>query len=548
MRNFKRYISFVAVFAMFFTSCSKEESGVTVESEKATLTFGAIVNDLVTNRSADKQSEGDIPDCSDDTPTYVEVVLMQGDDYILGTTEDPYRVDLAAGQVFTVEDENLELDPGNYSLVHFSVYNDDEDLIWIAPRAGSDLAGYLDRTLPMAIDLRSGVKKYVDVPVLCFDNREVNEYGYLFFEVNTNTAIQYCFFANYCGDDGRHYPASYSVSIWAGNNSSGTPLYSDVTNNTGQYSNGEYFATPLCFALPDSEGDLDEDYLYYEVTLNDWDGVYGDVDSMVKSGTLSKQDIMDTWEGDDDSNYNHLRFNCGADDDNGNGNGNGGGTPPVDSDGDGVPDNIDNCPNTPGPESNNGCPVEPTCDLTDPNEDCDDDGVLNRCDEDNTNYATFDCDGDGVLNGVDNCPYEAGPVSNNGCPVTEPACDIETPDSGCEVAYLEGNESFIQIIDPGASPEFYALLIDGEPVASVTIDINGENDPVVFINAGFGYSIDDYAIEVSQTSDVTTSYCKAENDISASTGDQPDVFEIFDETPNFSYPFYVRIKSNICVE
>lgn len=31
---------------------------------------------------------------------------------------------------------------------------------------------------------------------------------------------------------------------------------------------------------------------------------------------------------------------------------------PLDSDGDGVPDAVDECPNEPGPASNNGCPVE----------------------------------------------------------------------------------------------------------------------------------------------------------------------------------------------
>jgi len=33
--------------------------------------------------------------------------------------------------------------------------------------------------------------------------------------------------------------------------------------------------------------------------------------------------------------------------------------PPIDTDGDGVPDLDDLCPNDSGPESNNGCPVEP---------------------------------------------------------------------------------------------------------------------------------------------------------------------------------------------
>src|SRR5690554_4171301 len=59
-----------------------------------------------------------------------------------------------------------------------------------------------------------------------------------------------------------------------------------------------------------------------------------------------------------------------------------------DSDGDGIPDHLDECPNEAGPASNNGCPVPPPADR----------------------------DGDGVPDDVDECPDVAGPASNNGCP------------------------------------------------------------------------------------------------------------------------------------
>jgi hypothetical protein len=329
MRNFKLYLSFVAVFAMLFTSCSKDEAGVNPESDKATLSFGAIVSDLVNNRAATKQAVSDIPECTDDTPSYVEIVLSMGGNDVVGSEGNPYRVNLVAGEIFTVEDEALELEPGDYSLDHFSVHNSDGDLIWISPRSGSPLASFVDNALPIAIDLRAGVKKYVDVPVLCFDDRDVNEYGYLFFELDTNIALTYCFFANYCDDEGRHYPARYSVSIWSGTSSAGVALYEGVINETGVHDNGDSFATPLCFALPDNDN-MDEDYLYYEVTLLDWDendGGYGDIDPVMISGTLSKADIVANFNG-DDVDYEHLRF-CGDGDpvDPGNGNGNGGTDP-----------------------------------------------------------------------------------------------------------------------------------------------------------------------------------------------------------------------------
>lgn len=60
---------------------------------------------------------------------------------------------------------------------------------------------------------------------------------------------------------------------------------------------------------------------------------------------------------------------------------------PKDSDGDGIVDKMDNCPDVPGVASNAGCPEEPK-----------------------------DSDGDGIMDNEDNCPDVAGVASNNGCP------------------------------------------------------------------------------------------------------------------------------------
>jgi outer membrane protein OmpA-like peptidoglycan-associated protein len=58
-----------------------------------------------------------------------------------------------------------------------------------------------------------------------------------------------------------------------------------------------------------------------------------------------------------------------------------------DTDGDGVPDIDDLCPEVPGPKENHGCPV-----------------------------VVADRDGDGVPDKDDQCPDEPGPADNHGCP------------------------------------------------------------------------------------------------------------------------------------
>ncbi|MDX1760584.1 MAG: thrombospondin type 3 repeat-containing protein [Christiangramia sp.] len=405
MKKIKIYLSFIAIFALLFTSCSKDEGSNATDSDKATLSFGAIVADLAA-KSTEKQSaiEG-MPVCSDDAPAYVEIVLMQGDNEVVGTAADPYRVDLVAGQVFTEEDEALELTPGNYSLNHFSVYDADGDLLWLAPRGGA-LAAFVDNSLPLAIELGAGVKKYVDVSVLCYDDRDVNLYGYQFFELDINEAFEFCFFANYCTPEGRHFPARYSVDI----SIDGNTIYEDVVNTTGRNDDGDLFAEALCFALPNLEDYEDnEEYIDYTLTLLDWtedEDAYGDVEQMVITGSLSRAEIMANFDGDDNVEYEHFRFGCGDDQ-------------PVDSDGDGVIDENDNCPNEAGPASNNGCPENGDTDS-------DGDGVLDGDDDcpDTPSGATVDANGcpidsdnDGVYDGIDACPNEAGPADNDGCPV-----------------------------------------------------------------------------------------------------------------------------------
>lgn len=75
-----------------------------------------------------------------------------------------------------------------------------------------------------------------------------------------------------------------------------------------------------------------------------------------------------------------------------------------DSDGDGVGDSTDSCPNEAGPASNNGCPFI----------------II---------IPVVDTDGDGLNDDVDQCPTVPGLVDNNGCPPSSPNPDPNNPPS-----------------------------------------------------------------------------------------------------------------------
>lgn len=111
-----------------------------------------------------------------------------------------------------------------------------------------------------------------------------------------------------------------------------------------------------------------------------------------------------------------------------------------DADGDGIADKDDMCPNAKGTKANNGCP------------DSDGDGVLDKDDKcanvagpkANGGCPWPDTDGDGVLDKDDNCVNEAGPASNNGCPepvITE-VKEAEIGSFAKSILFNSGRSSF----------------------------------------------------------------------------------------------------------
>lgn len=109
----------------------------------------------------------------------------------------------------------------------------------------------------------------------------------------------------------------------------------------------------------------------------------------------------------------------------------------TDTDGDGIYDNLDACPEVAGLEAFNGCPDSDNDGIEDSKDDCpneaglaefngcpdaDGDGVIDGKDDCPTVAGLKslngcpDADGDGIADAKDNCPNEAGPAANKGCP------------------------------------------------------------------------------------------------------------------------------------
>ena len=118
-----------------------------------------------------------------------------------------------------------------------------------------------------------------------------------------------------------------------------------------------------------------------------------------------------------------------------------------DSDNDGIEDSKDDCPNEAGLAEFNGCPDADSDGVADKDDDCptvaglkalngcpdaDGDGVADKDDQcpnekgpsANNGCPWPDTDGDGILDKDDQCPNEAGTVANNGCPEIAPTEEV----------------------------------------------------------------------------------------------------------------------------
>jgi hypothetical protein len=187
-------------------------------------------------------------------------------------------------------------------------------MIWIAPidDGSGDFDGYVDNALPLSIDLKAGVKKYIDVEVLCFDDRMANVYGYVFFDFEGKELIEFCIFGNYCTPNGRHYTASYSVDVWNYVDGMKTEqLYDDLTASVTENEDGDYAADPVCVVLPDGEGD---DEYWIEITILSTDE-YGTTEEVIRAGSITDTEVRSFFDGDDNLDYFHFfEGDCGEND------------------------------------------------------------------------------------------------------------------------------------------------------------------------------------------------------------------------------------------
>ncbi|NHF58900.1 OmpA family protein [Flavobacteriaceae bacterium TP-CH-4] len=168
-----------------------------------------------------------------------------------------------------------------------------------------------------------------------------------------------------------------------------------------------------------------------------------------------------------------------------------------DSDGDGIEDSKDSCPNEAGSAEMNGCPDADGDGVADKDDACpseaglanlagcpdaDGDGVADKDDEcpneagpaENKGCPWPDKDGDGVLDKDDQCPDVAGTVANNGCPEVTEEVQKQLNDYAKTILFDTGKSS----LNPSATSVFVDIIRILNEYPNAKFSVEGHTDSV----------------------------------------------------------------------
>ncbi len=167
----------------------------------------------------------------------------------------------------------------------------------------------------------------------------------------------------------------------------------------------------------------------------------------------------------------------------------------TDSDGDGIIDKVDKCPEVPGLVEFEGCPDQDGDGIPDMDDECPDvegltifngcpdsdgDGIPDKDDECPEIPGIIDfngcpySDGDGVQDNDDKCPEIAGPINNEDCPRIT-GKEISRLQEIGQVNYFETNQDVLTKESTDSLDEVYSILVQ---YPSISFEIVGHTDSI----------------------------------------------------------------------
>ncbi len=179
----KKLFLLAGVVALFFSSCTQDLPGTDPNAPR----------EVIFNTSGNGLLKSDM-DCSL-TADYA-TIQIDGVIYTAAT--------------FVVNDvlytQAIKLAPGTYTLQMFTLWNDndtpddtsDDIMVSAAPHAGAPFADMVINPLDFVFDISAFLKIEVEVGVLCYEESEHDNFGFVWFKPNKTHVKQKWFFGDFC--------------------------------------------------------------------------------------------------------------------------------------------------------------------------------------------------------------------------------------------------------------------------------------------------------------------------------------------------------------
>lgn len=158
-----KFIFFGAfLFSLFSCSTKQEELGNTV---KGSVSFHYDFNSVTNKQSME------MPSCSSSKPAYAMIVISGPEN--IGTMESPKKVMMISSDgenYVTAQTNELRIPEGDYQLDYFAVYNETDEMIWLAPQQ-TNYSQFVKEPLPLDFSIMAYEATTATVPVICLEDR-----------------------------------------------------------------------------------------------------------------------------------------------------------------------------------------------------------------------------------------------------------------------------------------------------------------------------------------------------------------------------------------
>ncbi len=172
MRNLKNGLYILAVLFFLGTSCSKNES-----SEIK----------LKGNISMSLEKTGALKSTETEDISAVYVSVKNSSDEYVYNMQELTLLSFNGGYITG----NIELEEGDYTVVDFIVVDDQDSVVYLSPKEGSELASMVDYPLPVSFSVSASDTSSVSLQVISADLGDAVDYGYtnFTFDVVDNSTI-----------------------------------------------------------------------------------------------------------------------------------------------------------------------------------------------------------------------------------------------------------------------------------------------------------------------------------------------------------------------